>query len=82
MVGKGQHIASALPPEASAVLHMGLEGSSDGPSLTSEDKDKMHSPCRGHSTRKATASEITAPLMEICHCHFSPAEHSKVTISE
>lgn len=32
LVGKGRHIASALPPVVSVDFHMGLEGSSDDPS--------------------------------------------------
>lgn len=31
---------------------------------------------------KATPAEITALLTASCHCHFSPAQHTKVTISE
>ena len=31
---------------------------------------------------KATPAEITAPLTAISHCHFSPAQHTKVTICE
>lgn len=32
--------------------------------------------------RKATPAEITALLTAICHCHFSPAQYTKVTTSE
>lgn len=61
---------------------MGLEGSSDGPSWTSREKDSMHIPCWGHSTWEGNTSRKTGLLTAVCHCHFSPAHHTKATISE